>query len=317
MEILYTPFGFLLRTLYDFCGNYLLALVIFTIIFKVVLLPSSIAQQKGSAKQLRLQTKIKRIKERYKSDKDSQRKVNEETQQLYQREKINPMGQGCLPLAIQFPIIIGLYGVIYRPLSYTLNISSDIVTKLTTAAQALLGDAASSRASRQLEIIAIENIKELAATVKDVPADIFEKIIRFGTEEFSIFGVSLGENPSFSSANKLILLIPLLSFLTSLATSLVTFLRQRKTNPEMANNPSMGCMTFGMPLFSLYITFQFPAGIGFYWIMNNVFTMVQMILLNRIYSPENIIARDMVAGSVLRRSKENNKKMVAAKKNGI
>lgn len=315
MDILYAPFGFLLRTLYNFCDSYLLALVLFTIVFKLVLLPSSISQQKSSAKQTRLQTKVRRIRERYNGDKDAQRKISEETQQLYSREGSNPMGQGCLPLAIQMPIILGLYGVIYRPLSYALHLGADVIEKLTQAAQALLSEEATTRAARQIEIIAIENVDKLRDTVQGVSTEVFDRIAQFSAEDFTIFGVSLGEVPSMSAENKLILLIPLFSLLTSLASALITFIKQKQTNPEMANNPTMGCMTFGMPLFSLYITFQFPAGIGFYWIINNVFTIVQMLVLNKLYSPQKAIAKDMVEESVRRRSREANRKLIAAKNN--
>ena len=64
-QILYVPFGFLFRILFDFVGNYGFALIIFTLFFRVILLPSAVKQQKGMAKQYRLQPKLKRIREKY------------------------------------------------------------------------------------------------------------------------------------------------------------------------------------------------------------------------------------------------------------
>ena len=91
------------------------------------------------------------------------------------------------------------------------------------------------------------------------------------------------------------------------------YLRQRETNPAMAKNPSMGCMTFGMPLFSLFFTFQFPVGVGVYWIASSLIAFVQTVILNLIYSPKKTITRLMVDETVQRRSKEENiKRMVSA-----
>lgn len=81
-------------------------------------------------------------------------------------------------------------------------------------------------------------------------------------------------------------------------------LQQRKNNPEMAKNPTMGCMTFGMPLFSLYFTFQFPAGIGIYWIASNVFALIQTVILSFTHSPKKMIAKAMVDETVERRSRK-------------
>ena len=76
----------------------------------------------------------------------------------------------------------------------------------------------------------------------------------------------------------------------------------------MAKNPSMGCMTFMSPVMSLIFTFMFPAGVGFYWIISNIFAFVQQIVLTSIYSPKKVIAQQMVDETVYRRSRENNVK---------
>jgi YidC/Oxa1 family membrane protein insertase len=83
------------------------------------------------------------------------------------------------------------------------------------------------------------------------------------------------------------------------------FFRQKKQNPEMAKNPTMGCMTFMSPVMSLMFTFMFPAGVGVYWIISNVFSFVQQVVLTSLYSPKKVIAEQMVDETVVRRSKEN------------
>ena len=321
MDILYDVFGWLLGQFYNLVGNYFVALALFALLFKIVLLPSAIKQQKSSAKQARLQPKLRRIQERYKGDKNAQQKIQEEQQALYQREGFNPMNQGCLPLVIQMPIIFGLYGAVYKPLTYALHISEDIISKLTelvssyTTVAETTGKAARN-AARAIEITVIDNIDKIwnDAVEAGVDVSILEQIKNFGTEEFNFFGYSLAQNPSFKPLT-LLAIIPVLSCLTSLATSFIGHIRSKRNNPAMANNPTMGCMTFGMPLFSLYFVTMFPAAIGVYWIINNVYSFLQTLIVGHLYSPEKVIARQMVEETIARRSKEANTKLIAAKKN--
>jgi YidC/Oxa1 family membrane protein insertase len=77
----------------------------------------------------------------------------------------------------------------------------------------------------------------------------------------------------------------------------------------MAKNPTMGCMTFMSPMMSLWFTFMFPAGVGFYWIISNILSFIQQVILTNVYSPKKVLAQQMVDETVVRRSKENNTKM--------
>ena len=139
IEALYVPFGFLFRILFDFVGNYGLALVIFTLFFRVILLPSAIKQQKSSAKTVRMQPKLRRIREKYQdyAPQERQQRIQAETSELYQKEGYSAMNGGCAPLLLQLPILWGLYGIIRMPLTHVLNISKDAVAALTAAYQAL------------------------------------------------------------------------------------------------------------------------------------------------------------------------------------
>ncbi|MBQ2813079.1 MAG: YidC/Oxa1 family membrane protein insertase [Clostridia bacterium] len=311
------PFGWLLGQFYNFVGNYFVALVLFALFFKIILLPSAIKQQKSTAKQARLQPKLRRIQERYKGDKNAQQKIQEEQQALYQREGFNPMNQGCLPLLIQMPIILGLYGAVYKPLTYAVRISSTAITTLTELVSKVVsadGGTATNN-SRAIEIVIIDNIEKIwdSALEAGIDVSILEQIKEF-SGEFNFFGYSLAQNPSFSPLT-LLTIIPVLSCLTSLATSFIGHIRSKRNNPAMANNPTMGCMTFGMPLISLYFVTMFPAAIGIYWIINNVYSFLQTLIVGHFYSPEKVIAKQMVEETIARRSKEINTKLIAAKKN--
>ena len=108
-NILAIPFGYALSFLYLLTGNYILSIVCLTVVVRACMLPVSIKQQKNSAKQVRLQPKISKIRQKYQGN---QQKIGEETQALYQREGFSVTQGGCMPLLIQFPIMIGLYGLI-------------------------------------------------------------------------------------------------------------------------------------------------------------------------------------------------------------
>ena len=94
-----------------------------------------------------------------------------------------------------------------------------------------------------------------------------------------------------------------------------TWLRQKKTNPEMAKNPSMGCMSLMSPAMSIYFSFLFPASVGIYIIMSSALSFVQMLITNKVFTPKKMLAKAMVEETINRRAKEKVLKSVAEKKN--
>ncbi|KNZ42558.1 YidC/Oxa1 family membrane protein insertase [Acetobacterium bakii] len=111
MDFLYQSFGWILLQIYNIIGNYGWAIIVFTLLIKAILLPLNIKQTKSMKDMQRLQPEIQKLSKKYKNNKE---KLNEETLKLYKTFKVNPAG-GCLPLLIQFPILIGLYGTLRAP----------------------------------------------------------------------------------------------------------------------------------------------------------------------------------------------------------
>lgn len=302
------PFGYILHFFYNFTDNYLLSLFVLVLIVKLILLPSTISQQKGAAKQIRLQPKVNKIRQKYSNGgtvtREMQMKIQEETQALYQKEGYNAMTGGCVPLLIQFPVMIGLYGVVYTPLTKVLNISESLVQKAAEA----LGIAANS-GSRPYEI---ELLKQLNAS--NIPESLksFTEQIMGLKDQFMLFGkLDLTQTPKYSEPS-LLWIIPILSFALAMFTSIIMFQKQKQTNPEIAKNPSMGCMTFMSPVMSLVFTFMFPAGVGVYWIMSSAISLIQTIILNYSHNPQRVIAHAMIDETVERRSREANIKKLKA-----
>ena len=303
-ELLTPIFALPLYFFYNLTGSYILAIVLLTVIIRCALLPTSISQQKNSAKQTRLTTKVNKIKQKYAGN---QQKIQEETQALYQREGFGAANMGCMPLMIQMIVMIGLYGVIYTPLSSVLRFSDDTIEKLKTLMEIKVQEKA-SRGSNMYELQILGKFEDYADKLSAVLdkgqiADLFEF-----KDRFTIFGLDLSATPNVKEPG-LIWIIPILAFVTAMASSLYMYARQRKQNPDMAKNPTMGCMTFMSPMMSLWFTFMFPAGVGFYWIISNILSFIQQVILTNVYSPKKVLAQQMVDETVERRSKENNTKM--------
>ncbi len=303
-EILAVPFGLALSGLYSLTDSYIWSIFLLTLVVRLALLPSSIKQQKNSAKQVRLNTKVNKIRQKYAGN---QQKIQEETQALYQREGFGAANMGCSSLAIQMVVMIGLYGVIYTPLTSVLRFSAEHIEKIKTALNIVADTSKNSRASTMYELQILNKFAENKDKLVGIlNAEQIESLERF-KENFSIFGMDLSLTPDRESLNVL-WIIPILAFLTAMASSVFMFIRQRKQNPEMAKNPTMGCMTFMSPFMSLVFTFMFPAGVGVYWIISNILSFIQQVVLTAMYSPKKVIAQQMVDETVVRRSKENNTK---------
>ena len=307
-----TPFGWALSLLYNWTGNYLVALLVITVVLRLILLPFSIKQQKNSAKQMRLQAKVNKIRAKYagQSGREVQMKISEETQELYRREGFSASSMGCGSMALQMIVMMGLYNAIYSPLKYVLHLSEDVIATLTEAYTAVGGADTTGRV--QLGILT-----KFTEITGKLPAGFDQTItdsIRTFKETFSIFGIDLTQTPSeFKTLGEpILLLIPVLAGLTAFLSAGFTYLKQRKTNPEMAKNPTMGCMTFMSPVISIVFAVTLPAGIGFYWIISNILSFIQLVVLSAIYKPETIIAAQMIDETVERRSREASVKATRA-----
>lgn len=312
-EILGVPFGFILRFIYDIgIENYAVAIVFLTLFARILMIPSSISQQKGMVKTQRMQAKIRKIQTKYAGN---QQKIQEETNALYQREGYNPMGAGCAPMLVQFILLFGLIGAIYYPLSnflYDSEITKEEIALLTKAVNDL-GLAANTKNSHLVELIIIQNINNPGLqNIAGVSQTAYEAIKGINFDFFGLF--SLGDVPTSFGLHP-IWAIPVLSFLSSMATGLYSQIKQKKNNPAMQSNAVMtGCMTLGMPLFSLYFVINYPAGIGIYWIASSVFGFLSTIIINHFYNPKKMMAKLMVDETVERRSRENSLKLAAERK---
>ena len=304
-------FGPVMAVIYSVVNNYGIAIILFTIFCRLLMLPSAISQQKNLAKNQRMQYKMRKINERYKDDRQ---RLQQETQEFYRREGYNPMSAGCSGgMLLQMPIMFGLIAAIYRPLQYTLKIPMEVLNKLGENAAKILADDKLKPGLLNIQLRIAENIDKFQAMFGMGDGLIDPKwleAIREFTEHFRLFGLDLGKTPS--EGKWYYYAIPILAGLTQMALSLFTTLRQRKTNPAQQQGMAMMIvMSLGMPIMSAVFALQFPVGIGMYWIVGTVFAFVQTLVLGWTHPPQKMLAKSMVDETIERRSRENSRKKVA------
>ncbi len=129
-DFLYQGFGALLGYIYHFTSHYGFSIILMTIVVKLALLPLTLAQTKSQQSMNELQPKIQELNKKYKDNKE---KLNEETLKLYKEHNVNPLA-GCLPMLIQFPIIIALFGVLRDPLKYVFSENVELFNQATNQA---------------------------------------------------------------------------------------------------------------------------------------------------------------------------------------
>lgn len=278
-------FGYLLWAAYYLVNNFGIAIIIFTLVFKIVLFPSSVKQQKSMAANAKLQAKQKALQEKYSNDKQ---KYNEELQKLYERENISPMS-GCLTSLLPMVVMLGIYYAVVRPLTNVLHISKDAVAALSDYVNTLPGISINTSGSiyYQIDLLRIFNSISDHSAVKDIlTGDEIEKIQSL-TGGFNVLGLDLLGTPKVVGG--WLLLIPILCLVTSVGTQIITM--TMKGNP-MANQ--QGCMKYmfiALPMFTAWIAYTVPAAVGFYWIWSTLFGFAQTLVMNKFYSPDQVNAK--------------------------
>lgn len=308
---LYWLFGVCMEFLLSVLNNqYFVAIIIFTVLTRIVLLPANLHQQKATAKTARLTPKIQKIQKKYPDPKD-RNKLNQEMNDLYAREGHNPMQMGCGPLIFQLVFLMGIVGIIYYPLSYIIGISNigNYADELTKFLESV------DYSGNYLQLGILENwaqykdqliaqMPELFTAERVADIDAFRSGMYLG-------GLDMTAIPHWKDGK--IVLIPIFSLLTSLASSGISMLIQKKTNPAMAQQTaSMVAMMLMMPFFSFYITFKVPAAVGFYWIISNVVSLLQQLFIAKFFPPKKSQAKLMVENTIYRRSREENLKKTRA-----
>ncbi len=294
-----------------FNDQYFLALIVFTVLTRLILFPFNLKQQKTMAKSTRMQPKIQKIQKKYAGSNDprDRQKMNEEMQELYRREGHNPMNMGCGPMAFQMVFLMGIIGIIYYPIQYILGIN--IADNSDAIAKAIGFTAKGSASYFQIDLL--QNFATYKATLMEQFPNLFTEAKVQAIEAYKshmyIGSLDMTQTPHWKDG--IIVIIPILCLLTSLASTVLSTMIQKKTNPAAAQQSSqMLIMMLMMPFFSFYIAFKVSAAVGFYWIISNLVAMVQQLIMAKFFPPKRNVAREMIENTIARRSREESIKKV-------
>ena len=282
-DYLVMPLGYVMKFCYGLIANYGVAIILFTLLSKIILIPISVWVHKNSIKMVKVQPAINRIKAKFYGDADT---IGDETMKLYKKEKYNPLAS-LFPLIIQIVLLIGFIRVIYHPLNFLTNLSQDVIQSLITFT-GTLGIAGFNPEAGSVQLAVVEAIKsspDLFRTAQIAGADMSAVVDTVSGLHMNFFGLSLSDIPSVVGG--VTLASPLIAGLSSLILCLV----QNKSNvlqSEQSKTGKYGTMAFSVGL-SLYLGFFVPMGVALYWTFSNMFAIVQLFILNAVINPKKFV----------------------------
>ncbi len=290
-NFLLKPLGWILEQFsYLFGGNFAAAVFVFTVFINVVLIPLNIKSQKSTITQARIKPKLDELKKKYGDDRQ---RYSAEMQKLYQEENVSMSG-GCLPMLIRLPIMLGVYQVVLKPLTFIMGIPSDLIAK----AQQVLEINSNNQYLVQTSII--ENVDKLGSEFNAIKEAV-SKV------DFNFLGIDLTSQPKFNidiiNNWNINWLIPIMAFAAAMLTSIVTMAIQKKANPDA---PNMAGMMLTMPLMSLIIGFTVSSAAGFYWACSSLISGAIQAVLQTAYGPNKMIAKEQ-STELYKRYKEEQK----------
>mgnify|MGYP003291709878 CR=1 FL=1 len=315
-------FGYVLNFIYDIVANYGLAIILFSILLKIVLLPLSIKQQKTMKKNSKLQGKVKEIQEKYKNNPE---KMNQEMIDLYKNENMSPFS-GCLSSIIQIILLFAMFYLVRSPLTYMKKIDTSAVDNIKSYIQQEIGEDSISQNYPEISIVKyvskIKNGEIINNEEEIIDEEKNEEILNENTVEkeekvelnnenlekayinMDFLGLDLSNIPWQNKENLTVFIIPLLYVVsTFISMKLTTKMGQKdeeKNNKEIFidNNESekkdeetdmtaqmnqmSKNMSWFMPIMSVTISLMAPLGLALYWLVNNVLMIIERVILNKI-----------------------------------
>lgn len=288
-------FGYLLELLYNLTSNYGLAIILFTIVIKLIFLPFSIKQQKTMKKSAKIQEKMKIIQFKYKNNPE---KMNQEMMNLYKNEKMNPFS-GCFTAIIQFLLLFSIFYLVRSPLTFMEKIPAEDISKYVTQIQ----ESGKSVSGAYPEI---DIIREYNFLKEKNPEDAnIEKI----NLQMNFLGIDLSKVPQQNLTDFTVYIIPILYILSSFISIRLTTSMQEKANrktkeatidgttgkelvPEEENNEldavmqTNKMMSWMMPIMSISVALVAPLGLALYWLVNNILMIVERVVLDKVIKTE-------------------------------
>lgn len=280
IEFFANIFGYILNLLYELLKNYGLAILLFSIILKIVLLPISIKQQKTLKKSAKIQEEMKIIQDKYKGN---QEKINQETMDLYKRENMSPFS-GCLSAIVQIILLFAMFYLVRSPLTHMKKVEPELIEKYTNEIKAELPEDKKNMAYPEISVI-----KEAATKLNDTN---LEETKRADYEKLYInmefLGLDLSNVPTQDMSNPTVFIIPILYVISSFISIRMTSNMNQKKKEENKEPSELDAVTnanktmmWFMPIMSISIALIAPLGLALYWLVNNILMIGERLLLNK------------------------------------
>lgn len=293
-ELFANIFGYLLQLIYNIIDNYGIAIILFTVIIKLILLPLSIKQQRTMKKSSELQEKMKVIQFKYKNDPE---KMNQEMMNLYKTENMSPFS-GCLTAIIQLLLLLSVFYMVRSPLTYMEKIPTDDINRYVQQLQE--NGKSVNKAYPEIDVIREANwLKE--QNPEDSNMDKINMKMNF-------LGLDLSKIPQQNMNDYTVYIIPALYILSSFISIRMTTAMQEKKNkekdekkdvqidgttgkellPEDENNEvdavmqTNKMMSWMMPIMSISIAFIAPLGLALYWLVSNILMIAERLVLDKL-----------------------------------
>ena len=280
-------FGYILNIINNFVGNYGLAIIIFTVLIKLIMIPLSIKQQRTMKKSSKLQAELKTLQFKYKNDPE---KLNREMMDLYKRENMSPFS-GCLSTIFQFILLISIFYMVRYPLTYMEKIDKSV---LDIYVQQIKDDGKEiSQAYSEIDII-----REIDYLKEKLPDDETLDKINFN---MNFLGLDLSKIPQQNLTDWTVYIIPILYILSTFISMRLTMNMQKKSGDnsvidvtenkdneneknemEEAMAQSNKMMSWMMPIMSVSVSLVAPLGLALYWLVNNILMIFERLILDKI-----------------------------------
>ena len=295
MEFIQVGFGYVLGWLYELTRNYGVALILFTVVLKLVLLYPTMRSKRSTMKMSRLTPQIQFIQKKYANDRQKQAEM---TQALYKAEGVS-MGGGCLWSLVPLLLLFPLYAVVRQPIVYVFHETLDTAGKIMNVIKEALPDLVSQRNAYYEQMIAAPLLPQFADKIEGIVSN----PTTLDGLKFTFFGVDLAAVPNFNFgswgsdlwANIGLFLLPILSAGSQVLTMLVS---QKMNNSLVTNEKGVQdkeaaknsdsaktskTMMYIMPLMSLWIGFTIPGAMSVYWLAQGLLGMFVDMALTKHY----------------------------------
>ena len=291
-------FGYVLSFLYNIVNNYGLAMILFTVIIKLLMLPLSIKQQRSLKMNTQIQKEMEVIRFKYKNDPE---KMNQAVMNLYKEKNMNPFS-GCLTSILQLILLLSVFYMVRQPLTYMQKIPAETITNYTNQMQE--EGKITSAGYPQIDIIRETNlIQEKNPEDENAPKT---------NINMNFLGLDLSKIPQQNMQDYTVYIIPVLYIISTFISMRLTTKMQEKMqggtakskeeviditedkpkekeeddNPMAAMNETNKMMTWMMPILSVSIAFIAPLGLALYWLISNVMMIIERIILDKVIKTE-------------------------------